>query len=264
MKKNVAVLALLILFITSSFGQNVHSITYLAVPMADTQEFLQLHKKFTDLAAGEERTLLHTWLFKHARGGDYSMMVVDVYPNQESLYMDKPQAVMKKNIAAMELSEEENASIKEDWKRYMSLYIEGHTDETRIMINPEEYFYSSEAFDPSKKMIVISALFDVRYADMKEFTAIADKAYTKLAIERGNATLIFQTSHLTGSGLSVELVSFFPSWDALAADEKILHAGNPAMKTEWMRFFELLHGHHDEITILLGTNWQSKTFNFSK
>ena len=52
--------------------------------------------------------------------------------------------------------------------------------------------------------------------------------------------------------------------DAFAADEKVLHAGNPDMKEEWIRFFELLQGHHDEITIILGTNWQSKTFNFSK
>ena len=102
MKKHVVVLALIFLFVTSTFAQNVHSITYLAVPMADTQEFLQLHKKFSDLSAGEDRTLLHTWLFKHARGGDYSMMVVDVYPSQEALYMDKPQAIMKKKYCGNE------------------------------------------------------------------------------------------------------------------------------------------------------------------
>ncbi|MGB2129659.1 MAG: hypothetical protein ACPHXR_09310 [Flavicella sp.] len=263
-KQNGILTTIVLLFTLSTLAQNVHSIIYLAVPKANTQEFMYLHKKFTDLSAGEDRTLLHTWLFNHARGGDYSMMIVDVYPSQEAMHQDKPREVLKKNIEALNLTEEEEAAIKVEWKRYLSLYIEGHTDETRILIKPEEYLYSSDAFDPSKKMIVISALFDVKYSDMEEFTAIAHNAYTKLAIERGNATLIFQSSHLTGSGLSVEIVSFFPSWEAFAADEKVLHAGNPDMKEEWLRFFELMHGHYDEITILLGTNWQSKTFNFSK
>ena len=70
------------------FAQNVVNITYVTVPRQDSETFLELHKKFTNLSLGKERVLVSSGIFAHAFAGDYTYAIYDFYNSAEDLVID--------------------------------------------------------------------------------------------------------------------------------------------------------------------------------
>ena len=67
------VITTLFLFVSCAiFAQDLVNITYVSVARENSEEFLELHKKFTNMSMGEERTIIQSAVFAHAFAGDYT------------------------------------------------------------------------------------------------------------------------------------------------------------------------------------------------
>ena len=78
------------LFLTVGFAvtAQVVNITYISVPRQDSESFLELHEKFTNLSMSEDRTLTGAGMFAHAFAGDYTFATYDFYANEQDLVND--------------------------------------------------------------------------------------------------------------------------------------------------------------------------------
>ena len=98
----------LTLILTSlvTLAQNVVNITYVTVPRENSQEFLSLHKKFTNLTLSEERKIMGSGIFSHVYAGDFTFAIYDFYDNASDIDLDAniTNTVLAKNVEAMNLS----------------------------------------------------------------------------------------------------------------------------------------------------------------
>ena len=79
MKKLFLSLSFLLCFVMSN-AQNTmtyESVTYInGLGISDIPRFIELHKKFADLAAGENRKATGQWLFRHWYGSGHAFVAM--------------------------------------------------------------------------------------------------------------------------------------------------------------------------------------------
>jgi len=262
MKKAIILLALLVSGV--SISQDIHAITYLDVPRSAAADFIRLHKKFVDFSQGEKRTIKSDWLFAHTFGSNFTFMIVDVYETVADQVADNGLAVMSENIKNMNLSEEEQVLMSKEFQKYFNLYLEGHSDEVRQIIDSENMFYVSEAFDASKKQLLVVNKFNPKWSDRSEFLELWKESSAPM-IERGNIVAVFPTGHYSGTSDNVYVNIWYPSWDAFVAEEKAVAAGPLSeMTASEKKMWDMAGDHSDEIMTLVGTNWGNETFVLSQ
>ena len=98
------------LFTISSYSQQVWDMTYLHVPGPEIGNFAQLHKKITDMAQGESRTIQDQWVFRHWYGSGHSVVIVDVFNSAEDAVNDDIWGALGSNYE--KLSDEEKETLK--------------------------------------------------------------------------------------------------------------------------------------------------------
>jgi len=131
MKKLIT--ALFLAISCTLFAQSIVNITYVTVPRENSETFLELHEKFTNLSLGEERKLQQSAMFSHAFAGDFTFAIYDFYETEVALVSDGAigNTIMAANIKAMNLDEKGKAAMNADYQRYISMYVEGHSDQIR-------------------------------------------------------------------------------------------------------------------------------------
>lgn len=262
MKKVIIILTLFISGI--GLSQDIHAITYLDVPRSEAAEFIRLHKKFVDFSQGEKRTIKSEWLMAHTFGGNFTFMTVDVYESVQDQAADDALAVMSENIKNMNLPEDELAIVSKEFQKYFNLYLEGHSDEVRSVIDRENLFFASENFDASKKQLLVVNKFNPKWSDRAEFLELWKETSAPM-IERGNVVAAFPTGHYSGTSDNVYVNIWYPSWDAFVAEEKAVAAGPSGdMTASEKKMWDMAGRHTDEIMTLIGTNWNNDTFVLSK
>ena len=234
------------------------------VPRSEAAEFVRLHKKFVDFSQGEKRTVKSEWLLAHTFGSNFTFMTVDVYETIEDKASDDPLETMSENIKNMNLSEEEQALLTKEFQKYFNLYLEGHTDEVRSVIDRENMFYVSEGFDANKKQLLIVNKFNPKWSDRREFLKLWKENSTSM-LDRDNVVAAFPTGHYSGTSDTVYINIWYPSWDAFVAEEKAAAAERTSgMSDSQKKMWDLAGDHSDEILTLIGTNWNNETFVLSK
>ena len=111
-----------VLFLTTSLflSAQIANITYITVPRENSEEFLKLHEKFTNLSLSEERKLNQSVIFAHSFAGDYTFAIYDLYSNAEDMVGDAAIAekIMNKNLEAMKLSNDQKEVMMKSYENY--------------------------------------------------------------------------------------------------------------------------------------------------
>ncbi len=58
------------------------------VSISEIPRFIELHKKFTDMSLGENRTMTGEWLFRHWYGSGHTFVIYTQYKSMEDFHKD--------------------------------------------------------------------------------------------------------------------------------------------------------------------------------
>ena len=260
------VITALFLFVSCAmFAQDLVNITYVSVARENSEEFLELHKKFTNMSLGEERTIIQSAVFAHAFAGDYTFAVYDFYDTEVALVTDAAIStkIMDANIKALNLDEKAQASLDADYKRYVGMFVEGHTDQIRSFKGLEELSFSNEDIDWSTKKVVVVSKYDTQWSKNKDFTQAMIDGNIKALKESGKVALTVTSRHLYGSGMDWHSYMFYNSWSDFAAYEESNFGG--AMNANDIKFWSAIDAHEDEILMWIGgISPDTKVFDYAK
>jgi hypothetical protein len=256
-----------VLFLTVSLFVNaqIANITYITVPRENSEEFLKLHEKFTNLSLSEERKLEQSVIFAHSFAGDYTFAIYDLYTNAEDMVGDAAIAekVMDKNIEAMKLSKEQKEAMMKSFKTYSGMYAYNHSDQVRTSQWTKDLRYEAKNIDWTSKKIVVVSKYEVKFKMNKTFKDGLINCSIKNLKESGLCELHFATQHLYGSGADFHTYQFYNSWTDFAAFEEGNLGGE--MTNEDKTFWSSIEAHEDEILTLIGAiNPDTKLFTYKK
>lgn len=240
------------LFIGVSLFAQVVNITYVTVPREEADQFLILHEKFSNLSVSEERTLQGGGLFAHAFAGDYSFAIYDFYASAEDLVKDADLAnnALQANIKAMNLNDEGQKQMTNDYRTYTRMYADNHSDQIRASEGLEDLMYESESLDWSTKKVVVVSKYEVKWGKNKDFfDGIVDGSLKNLK-ESGQGVAHFASRHLFGAGSDWHTYQFFDTWSDFAAFEEANISVE--MDDAGKKFWSAIEGHDDEILVLIG------------
>ena len=89
------------------------------VAISEMPRFVELHKKFTDMSLGENRTMTGEWVFKHWYGSGHSFVIYNQYNSMEDFHKDAD--IANQNIRA-KIDTTKDTSVKEtlmkEWEEY--------------------------------------------------------------------------------------------------------------------------------------------------
>ena len=247
------------------FAQNVVNITYVTVPRQDSETFLELHKKFTNLSLGEERVLVNSGMFAHAFAGDYTYAIYDFYNSAEDLVInaDISNKILDQNIKAMKLDEEAQAKMQEEYMSYLGMYIEGHSDQIRTFEGLEKLGFESEGMDWSTKKVVVLSKYSTKWGGNKDFTEGLISGSLKDNKDSGKTVAMYASRHLYGTGMDWHSYMFYETWSDFAAFEESSYGGS--MDEAANKYWSSVTSHEDEILMWIGgIDEKTKLFYYAK
>ena len=256
-----------LLFVSFSFLVNAQivNITYVTVPRENSETFLTLHEKFMNLSISEDRVLTQSVIFAHAFAGDYTFAIYDSYKTTQDLVNDTAlaDAAMKKNVEAMKLDKEAQASLMDEYRNYSAMYAYNHSDQIRQNTGLEKLQFMVENTDWSTKKVVVVSTYEVKWGMNKTFhDGIVDGSLKSLK-DSGHASAHFATQHLYGSGADFHTYQVYNSWSDFAAYEEA-NLGGP-MLVDDKKFWSSIESHGDEILTLIGsTTSETMIFSYKK
>ncbi|MFL3661591.1 MAG: hypothetical protein ACI6PN_07535 [Polaribacter sp.] len=263
MKKLIT--ALFLTISCSLFAQSIVNITYVTVPRENSETFLELHEKFTNLSLGEERKLEQSAMFSHAFAGDFTFAIYDFYGSEVALVSDAEIAntIMAANIKAMNLDEKGKAAMNADYQSYISMYVEGHSDQIRTSKGLEALKFENESIDWSVKKVVVLSKYNTKWAKNNDFREALVDVNLNVLKESGKVEAVYTSRHLYGAGMDWHMYMFYNSWSDFAAYEESNFGGS--MDASGMKFWSAINGHEDEILMWIGAiNPQTKRFYYAK
>ena len=281
-KKKMKHLFTLTLLFTSllTFAQNVVNITYVTVPRENSQEFLSLHKKFTNLTLNqdtegwntgnvttmsEKRKIMGSGIFSHAYAGDFTFAIYDFYDNASDIDEDAniSNKVLAKNIEAMNLSKEEQAALTDEWRLYTKLYADNHSDQIRIFKGLDTLRYEKEGMDWKSRKVFVNHKFNTKWGKNQDFRNTWLAGYAKSLKESGTVEAMYASRHLYGSGMSWHMYVVHPDWKSLAEFRDNFSIGSMDENTK--KFWESVSNHSDDIMIYIGgIDQETKKFDYVK
>lgn len=259
---------ILFLFLSISsalFSQDIVNITYVAVPRVNSETFLELHKKFTNLSLGEARTIKQSVVFAHAFAGDYTYAIYDFYSSEEDLVGDAANSdeILKANIKAMNLDAEAQKEMNNDYMNYLEMYITGHSDQIRTSKGLEELGFENDNIDWSTKKVVVVGKYNTKWGKNTDFTETWIDNNLKVLKESGKVLSVYTSRHLYGSGMDWHSYMFYNSWSDFAAYEESNFG--EAMSAMDNKFWSAIIGHEDEILMWIGAiSPETKMFYYAK
>ena len=139
------------LFLSVGFAvtAQVVNITYVSVPRENSETFLELHEKFSNLSISEDRKITGGGMFAHAFAGDYTFAIYDFYANEQDLVNDPAlaDAAMQTNVDALNLDDAAKEALTAEYQSYSAMYAHNHTDQIRQSRNLEELTFEAEGLD---------------------------------------------------------------------------------------------------------------------
>lgn len=248
-----------------AMSAQIVNITYVTVPREESDQFLELHEKFMNLSVSDERTLTGGGVFAHAFAGDYSFALYDFYASTEDLVKDAAlaNAALETNVKAMNLDEEAQKEMMQDYRTYTRMYADNHSDQIRQSSGLEDLVFESETLDWSTKKVVVVSKYEVKWGKTKAFSEGVINGSLKTLKESGHAAAAYASQHLYGSGADFHTYQFFSAWSDFAAYEEA-NIGGP-MDQSGKDFWSVVEGHDDEILIFIGGyNSEAKVFGYAK
>tara|TARA_B100002019_G_scaffold279069_1_gene280562 strand:- start:777 stop:1661 length:885 start_codon:yes stop_codon:yes gene_type:complete len=248
MKSFLSIIVALACMITHA--QTVMNITYIDVPREQADEFLELHVKFSNLSMSDERKLTGHGIFTHAFAGDYTFALYDFYASAADIDADADLAneVLQKNVKAMELDDEAQQAMNEQYFKYFRMYAENHTDQIRIV--NEDVFYESDFHDWTTTKVVTVGKYGVKWGQGSAFRDAWNAGQFENYKNDEGVTAVYGTNHLYGSGLGLHIYTFYKDWNAFAAFETA-NFGQP-MDDNGRAFWSAVDAHEDEILVWIG------------
>ena len=249
------IFSLLLFSFVLSHAQNTmsyESVTYINdVAVSDIPRFIELHKKFADMAAGENRKSTGEWLFRHWYGSGHTFVLYDQYETMEDYMADSDLYLknIKAKVDAMK-DESEKEALKKDWAEYKS-FSDGHTDEIRGA-------YSDTGF-----LTVKNVNFDVpfvmvvgRYNSSGSWSKMGNAFFDwqiKPGIDAGTSIAGGVSYHYMGSGPEVEVWQCFNSLVDFAKATTEASPPSDEAKEAGKTFWSLASGgHEDQIYLHIG------------
>ena len=248
-----------------AMSAQIVNITYVTVPREESDQFLELHEKFMNLSVSDDRTLTGAGVFAHAFAGDYSFALYDFYASTEDLVKDAAlaDAAFKANVDAMNLDEEGEKQMMQDYMTYTRMYADNHSDQIRQSAGLEDLMFGLETIDWLTKKVVVVSKYEVKWGKTKAFSEGVINGSLKTLKESGHAAAAYASQHLYGSGADFHTYQFFSAWSDFAAYEEA-NIGGP-MDQAGKDFWSVIEGHDDEILIFIGGyNSEAKVFGYAK
>ena len=255
------------LFLTVGFAvtAQVVNITYISVPRQDSETFLELHEKFTNLSMGEDRKITGAGIFAHAFAGDYTFAIYDFYANEQDLVNDSAlaNAAMQTNVDAMKLDDAAKDALTAEYRSYSAMYAHNHTDQIRQSKGLEDMSFEAEGLDWSTKKVVVVSTYNTKWGKNKDFVEGIKNGSLKTLKEGGHAVAAYASRHFYGSGADWQTYQFYNTWSDFAAYEEA-NLGGP-MNDDDKKFWSVIDSHSDEIlTYIGGMNRETKIFSYAK
>tara|TARA_B110000967_G_scaffold201993_1_gene240083 strand:+ start:3608 stop:4570 length:963 start_codon:yes stop_codon:yes gene_type:complete len=240
-----------LIFILAVFGstfinaQSVIETTFVEVPLAEIDTFIELHKKVTDMAQGEGRTIKGHWAYRHWYGSGASIVLYDQFDSKADAINDDFRAVYGANYAKLseEAQKEMDAVFTEWWA-----YFDGHTDEMRT-INYEKYYVSKDAVDWDIPYVFIVGHYNTSGSIADLADAYMDWQARPL-VKEGLQLAGGASAHYKGAGSDAQFFSAFENLVDFATTASGQGSDNTAARdTFWSLVGE---GHEDQIYIHVG------------
>jgi hypothetical protein len=255
------------LFLTLGFAvtAQVVNITYISVERENSETFLELHEKFTNLSISEDRKITGGGMFAHAFAGDYTFAIYDFYANEQDLVNDPTlaDAAMQANVEAMKLDDAAKEALMSEYQNYSAMYAHNHSDQIRQSRGLEELTFEAEGLDWGTKKVVVVSTYNTKWGKNRDFFNGVKNGSLKTLKESGHAVAAYASRHFYGSGADWHTYQFYNSWSDFAAYEEANLGG--AMTDEDKNFWSAIDSHSDEIlTFIGGINPETKVFSYAK
>jgi len=252
MKKLLLFIAFLSMFTYAQDDVSYESALYINdVSISEIPRFVELHKKFTDMSLGENRTMTGEWLFRHWYGSGHTFVIYTQYKSMEDFHKDADiaNANIRAKINAME-DESVKEALKLEWREYRS-FANGHSDEVRAAYKSTGYYQSDKA-DFDTPFVMVVGRYNSSGAWGKMGKAFFDWRI-KSSVDNGSSLSGGVSYHYMGTSSDIEvwqcytnLVEFAKAVTAKNTDSE---EATKARKTFW----SLVDGaHEDQIYVHIG------------
>ena len=221
------------------------------VAISEIPRFVELHKKFTDMSLGKNRTMTAEWVFRHWYGSGHTFVIYSQYNSMEDFHKDPD--IANKNIKA-KINATEDTNEKEnlwkEWTEYRS-FSNAHSDEVRVAYNATGFYQLEKTdFDIPFTMVVGKYNSSGKWGEMGK--AFFDWRI-KNSVDNGSSMSGGVSYHFMGKSSEVEVWQCYTN---LVEFAKAVTAKNPeselaikARKTFW----NLVDGaHEDQIYVHIG------------
>jgi hypothetical protein len=231
----------------------VSDITEIRLDRQHSMEFVELYAEManameagsTDIKPVSKNLLAHSW------AGDVAFIEIVTYATMADLRADFNTDPAKIRAYAETLSEEDREAFGERVARYFSLFLEGHTDETRTWVQDWGWNYDPVGHE-SHAHVVTRSKYDPTYANVGEFMELY--AETLLPAQDDHPGIMVTASrHTTGSGATVDIWTVYESWSDFAEFMEGGDGGDPPDEAQMARMFEIEGPHDDDIFVRVGT-----------
>ena len=234
------------------YAQDILKITYVAVPRENSETFLELHKKFTNLSLGEARTIKQSVVFALAFEGDYTYALYDFYDSEEGLVVDATisKNILEANIKAMNLDTEAQKKMNKEYLNYLEIYTTGHSDQVRTSKGLEELGFLNDTIDWSSKKVVVVDKYNTKSGKNTDFREVWVDSKLKMLKHSRKVVSVYTSRHLYGSGMDWHTYMFYNSWSDFAAYEE----SNFGFAVTDMdnKFWSAISDHENEILMWIG------------
>ena len=254
MKKFLFTLVLLISFVFANAQNNrtFESAMYINdLSITEVSRFIELHKKFADMGAGDNRKATGDWLFRHWYGSGHTFVIYSQYNSMEDYLADSDiyLANIKAKMDAI-TDENEKEAIVKDWTEYRS-FSDGHTDEIRA-VYPETGFLTVENVNFDIPFVMVVG----RYNSSGSWPKMGNAFFNwqiKPSIDSGSAMAGGVSYHFMGSGPEVEVWQCFKSLVDFATATTSSAPPSEEAKEASKTFWSLAIGsHEDQIYLHIG------------
>ena len=245
------------LFIPVVTSAQAVEITEIRVPRQHSQEFIELYAEMVNAMESAEEGVMPVSrnLLAHAWAGDVSFLQLKTFETVDDL-----QAAFNRDGAKIQaymetMPEGERQAFRERWQRFMSLYLEGHTDETRAIV-PDWGFNYDPAGHETHAHVVTRSEYSPSYADAGEFLQIWDEVNTPHDPTESEALMVMASRHLQGRGPNVDVWTVYESWHDFA---DFMSASPPTVDQEASaRMMEIEGEHRDGIFVRVGGYYRAE------
>ena len=221
------------------------------VAISEMPRFVELHKKFTDMSLGENRTMTGEWVFRHWYGSRHSFVIYSQYNSMEDFHEDADianQNIRAKINTTKDTSEKE--TLMKEWAEYRS-FSNNHSDEVRVA-NKATGLYQLEETDFDIPFAMVVGKYNSSGSWGKMGTAFFDWAI-KNAVDSGSSMSGGVSYHYIGTSFDVEVWQCYTNLVELAkgvtSRTEETEEATKARKTFW----SLVDGaHEDQIYLHIG------------